>query len=466
MRRAGVLLATLLFTTLGCSSGSGGDANGTKSTGTTTATIRVVNQNLLHGTACPAASDRCDLAGRAALFVRQLERAHCPEIVAIEEANSTTERALRTHLPGPCRYHTVYDGDPSQDRELLLTTLRVGFSERLRLAGPLRTAYRVSLGSDAGPVEIIATHLASGSDDRPCDTVTCAQPCTTADSVNTCQARQIVNTLREDPPSSRTLTIVMGDLNAKPGEPTIAALTEAGLVDTHLAAGNPECNPATGTECTSGRIDDSLADMTDARSRQTERIDYIFLRPLSRCRIVGPTGVFAAAGGPTSSDGLVFPADHSGVEATVRCRSTAADRSARVRPAGTASTTRPPGETITQPVKIAVTAAFTNLFAPNPDADAQLSTLEHAAALRDSFIARKQQVGPLADQTSVRIDSFEGAGTNTVDVTFSILLDGNVVLDALPGQAKRVGGKWLVTTKTYCQVATLGVDTIPEACTR
>jgi hypothetical protein len=64
----------------------------------------------------------------------------------------------------------------------------------------------------------------------------------------------------------------------------------------------------------------------------------------------------------------------------------------------------------------------------------------------------------------VRIDSFGRATADTVDVTFSILLNGAVVLDSLPGQAKLVDGKWLVTTGTYCQVATLGVDTIPEAC--
>ena len=104
------------------------------------------------------------------------------------------------------------------------------------------------------------------------------------------------------------------------------------------------------------------------------------------------------------------------------------------------------------------------MFAPNPNPDAQLATLENAAALRDSFIARKQQVGDLANRTSVRIDSFDGQTGEVVRLTFSILIDGNVVLDALPGEAKLVDGRWLVTTKTYCQVATLGVDAIPEAC--
>jgi endonuclease/exonuclease/phosphatase family metal-dependent hydrolase len=463
----GVLVAVLVLVTAACSSGSsseseggsGGDSGG----GTTTATIRVVNQNLLHGTACPADSNRCDLPGRVALFLRQLSRAKCPEVVAIEEGNRRTVTELRKGL-GACDYHLVYDDDPGQDREIVLTTLRVGASERLRLPGPLRTAYRVSLGSDAGPVDLIATHLASSSDDRPCDASTCPTPCTASDSLNTCQARQIVTTSREDPSGTRAITLLAGDLNAKPDEPTIAALTEARLVDTHLAIGNAECDPATGAQCTSGRVDDSLVDMTNPQSEQSERIDYVFLRPIARCRVVRPTGVFAAAGGPMRGDRLVFPADHSAVEASIRCRTTAADRNAPIRPHVTPSTSRPPGTKVTPAVKAGVTAAFDGLFAPNPDPDAQLSHLENGAALRDSFLARRAQVGELANQTSVRIDSFDRATAGAVDVTFSILISGAVVLDALPGQAKLVDGTWFVTTKTYCQVATLGVDTIPEPC--
>jgi endonuclease/exonuclease/phosphatase family metal-dependent hydrolase len=457
--RSITLVTALALLSAACSSGSGGDVAGD----TTTATVRVVNQNLLHGTACPADSNRCDLPGRVALFLRQLTRARCPEIVAIEEGNRATVQELRKGL-GACDYHLVWDDDPGQDREIVLSTLRVGASERLRLPGPLRTAYRVSLASAAGPVDLLATHLASSSDDRPCDTSTCPAPCTVTDTLNTCQARQIVQTLREDPQSD-ALTVVVGDLNARPDEPTVAALTAAGLVDTHDSAGNPECDPATGAQCTSGRVDDSLVDMENATSKQTERIDYVFLRPVARCRVVRPTGVFAPAGGPTRDDGLVFPADHSGVEATIRCRTTAAQRTAPIRPPGTPSTTRVGASaTLTPAVRADVTAAFDGLFAPNPDPDSQLSHVENGAALRDSFLARRAAVGDLANRTSVRIDSFDGATPDTVDVTFSILISGAVVLDALPGRARLVDGEWLVTTDTYCQVATLGVDTIPEAC--
>lgn len=459
VRRAGVLLAILGFIAVSCS-GSGGDARAAA----TTQSIRVVNQNLLHGTACPADSNRCELAGRVALFANQLRANKCPEVVAIEEANPQTVAQLRGQVIGvlPCDYHVVYDDDPGQDREVILSTLPVLGSERRRLAGPLRTAYWIRVKAKVGPVDVVATHLASSSDDRPCEAATCPAPCKTSDTLNACQGREAVAFLQEKR-GPHSVAILAGDLNAKPDEPTITEITTAGLVDTHLAIGNTECDTATGANCTSGRIDDAMTDMKNARSTQTERIDYVLLMPLTRCRIARPTGVFAPKGGPVAEDGIVFPADHSGVGATVRCRTTASDLAA-ARPVRTTTTTRAQKVGLSAAVKAAVTQAFTTLFAPNPDPDRQLATLENAAALRDSFIARKQRVGDLANRTSVRIDSFNGSTRNTVDVTFSIMIDGNVVLDALPGQARLGDGHWLVTTKTYCQVATLGVDTIPEAC--
>ena len=460
MRRAGVLITSVGLLAAACGSSSAPKATAT----TRSAQVRIVNQNLLHGNACTADSNRCDLPRRVALFARQLSRAKCPELVAIEEANQTTVAELRKSLPGPCGYHLVYDDDPGQDREVVLTTKKVLGTERRKLAGPLRTAYWVRVATDAGAVDLVATHLASSSDNRPCDAVTCPPPCKVSDSLNACQGRQAVAFLDEKR-GQRSVAVLVGDLNAKPGEPTIAAITASGLLDTHLAAHNGECDPASGTNCTSGRIDDSLLDMRNAQSKQSERIDYVFLDPTPRCRVGRPTGVFAAAGGPTNDllNGIVFPADHSGVIATINCQTTTADLAA-AKPVRPTTTTTSSKTALSPAVEQAVTAAFTTLFAPNPDVDAQLATLENATALRDSFIARKQQVGELANRSSARIDSFDGRADDTVNVTFSILLDGNVVLDALPGQAKLIKGRWLVATQTYCQVATLGIDTIPEAC--
>ena len=459
VRRAAALIAISVTIVAGCIDGS--DAK--LAAETTTATIRIVNQNLLHGTACPADTNRCQLPERVALFSRQLVRGDCPELVAIEEANRETVRALQRHLPGPCGYRLAWDDDPGQDREVVLSTLPVVRVERRRLAGPLRTALFVQVAAPVGAVDLLTTHLASRSDDRPCDASTCPPPCQAADTLNACQGRQAVAFLDQQR-RSRSVAVLAGDLNAKPQSPTIAAITGAGMVDTHLAAHNPECNPKTGKNCTSGRIDDALTDMKDAASQQTERIDDVFLVPMTRCRTVRPTGVFAPNGGPVAKDGIVFPADHNAVIATISCRTSKSDLAlARTVASSTTTTTTAEGP-VSSEDQAAITAAFTDLFAPNPDPDAQLSSLENGAALRDSFIARKQQVGDLATKTSVRIESFDGQASEVVRLTFSILLDANVVLDHLPGQAKLVDRNWLVTTATYCQVATLGVSTIPEPC--
>src|SRR5690606_4054126 len=104
----------------------------------------------------------------------------------------------------------------------------------------------------------------------------------------------------------------------------------AGFVDTHLAAGNPECDPATGEQCTSGRVDDAMTDLLDPASIQTERIDFLFLGGERDCEVDDPTGLFNA--GPAEGD-LAFPSDHTGVQATLRCATT----TEQVRSASTAT---------------------------------------------------------------------------------------------------------------------------------
>lgn len=455
----GLVLVVALVATA-CTSGGGGTAKSTSET------VRVVSQNLLHGIACPADSNRCRLPDRVALFTRELERSRCPELVALQEANRETEQLLVAAVPAICggRYHIVYDGDSGLDRELVLTTDRVLGSERVRLAGPLRTALWVRVAAAVGPVDLVTTHLASSSDDRPCDRESCPPPCTATEMLNPCQARQAAKLL-DARRGQYMVGILAGDLNAKPHEPTIRVLRGRGYVDTHVAAGNAECDETTGAECTSGRIDDALTDLTNASSRQTERIDYVWLAPIRRCRVVRPTGLFVPNGLPDGAGGLVFPADHTGVEATIRCFTTAADRARarRVVRASNTTTTRP--TSVPPETRAAVTKAFETVFNGSvTDPNVKLSALEDGEALRASLLARIAQIGPLATRTAVRIDSMTPADTDHVDVTYTILLDGAVVLDALPGRAVKVGDTWLVSRRTYCQVATLGIDTIPEPC--
>ena len=455
-------MAVLLVLLAGCS----GDGGGTDdSAAPESATVSIVSQNLLHGTACPEDSDRCDLPARAALFVDQLEAADCPNLVSLQEANQETVEALTPLLADACggAYEVVGDEDPSLDREVVLSTEPIVGAERVRLAGPLRTALWVRAATDVGLVDYVSTHLASGSDDRPCDDATCPPPCEPPEMINTCQARQVVE-LAEERATPDSVVVLGGDLNAPVGEPTIDLIVDAGFVDTHLEAGNAECDPETGEQCTSGRIDDAMTDLVDPESRQTERIDFLFLGGERACEAVDPTGLFN--GEPADGD-LAFPSDHTGVEATLRCATT----TEQVETASTATvaTTTPPTTAATGSVDAgteeAITQAFFNVFDGTiTDPDVKLASLEDGEALRESFLASYEATREVAAGIRVRIDSISPVDDDHADVTYTLLLDGSPVLDHLPGGAVNVDGTWLVSLRTYCDVSTQGVDEIPEPC--
>jgi endonuclease/exonuclease/phosphatase family metal-dependent hydrolase len=459
-RRLAGIGAVLFVVVTGCSDDGGdtGSADGDP-------TVTVVSQNLLHGTACPEDSDRCDLPTRVGLFVQQLSEAGCPQVVGIQEANQQTVDQLVAATGDGCTadYEVVWDDDPSLDREVVLTTEPVLASRRIPVAGPLRTALWVRTATDVGILDYVSSHLASGSDDRPCDPATCPPPCETGDSVNTCQARQLVEFAEEvaDPDS---VVVVGGDLNAQPGEPTIEAITAAGFVDSHLAAGNPECAPETGDQCTSGRVDDAMTDLEDPRSTQSERIDHLFVGGARNCTAVDPTGLF---NGAPADGALAFPADHTGVQATLACPTTGAQvaTASTATVAAVTTTTSAPGAAVDPEAEAAITEAFTNLFDGSvTDVEVKLSSLESAAVLRPFFLESYEATRDVAAGIRVRIDAIEAIDATTAAVTYTLLLDGNAVLDHLPGEAVLVDGRWLVTLRTYCDVSTQGAETIPEPC--
>ena len=126
------------------------------------------------------------------------------------------------------------------------------------LRSPAHSAARcwVRVATDVGIVDYVSSHLASDSDDRPATRPPARRPARSADTLNTCQGRQLVE-FADEVADPEAVVVIGGDLNARPGEPAIAAITGGGFIDTHLAAGNAECDPATGDQCTSGRIDDA-----------------------------------------------------------------------------------------------------------------------------------------------------------------------------------------------------------------
>ncbi len=469
-----MLLATVLT---GCDSTSDSSSAGAGASGESTrASATVVAENLLHGLACAPDVDRCNLGNRVRLFARQLQEAGCPQVVSVEESDPVMDRILKAEVHAPVagantlcggRYTIVGLGDPSSDREVVLTTLPVLGHERVSLAGPLRDALWVRLKAALGPLDVVATHLASGSDDRPCDASTCRPPCRVADSLKTCQGREAAALLdhRRTPES---VGILMGDLNAKPGDATTSALASLHYIDTFVAAGNPPCDATTGTGCTSGREDSNLSDLTNPSARQAERIDYVFLATKRQCRVDKTSGLFRAEPESPPLDGLVFASDHTGVQAKITCVTTPGDLAAARPVKGGSTTTTTKVFAIDVATRAAVTKSFETVFdgGAGTSIESRLTSLQDADRLRDSFTARYEDpsIKTLADQVRVRIDSMRGVDARHVDVTYSILLGAATALDHLPGSAVRVGNRWLVSRESYCEVASLGATSVPEPC--
>ncbi|MFM8304821.1 MAG: endonuclease/exonuclease/phosphatase family protein [Actinomycetota bacterium] len=296
------------------------------------AALRVVNVNILHGIFCDDGA-ACQASDRVDLFLGQLEAAGCPEVVGIQEVNDTLRRLFTARLPATCRgaYRTVFADADRNDSELVLTSLRARRPRIVALPGPLRTASRVELTSPAGPVVLVVTHQDGDRDFPACrddvDRYRCPAPCPVGTTFSECQT--IVGLrLAATGGSRRSLRVYMGDFNVPPASPRYQAIVADGFVDSHLAAGNAECDPATGSQCTAGRDDTSIAALKDPTARESERIDFIFVKAPKRCtpRFVPSgsgtgvgTGLFAATPAPSGPGGLVWPSDHTAVSMELTC---------------------------------------------------------------------------------------------------------------------------------------------------
>ena len=105
-----------------------------------------------------------------------------------------------------------------------------------------------------------------------------------------------------------TPAFITGDFNAEPDSNVYDELASRGWIDSHLAAGNGECNSATGENCTSGR-DEVGGDLEDPALNLDARIDYIF--------VVGGIEVLKHAHLTDSEKGH-YPSDHLPVLADIK----------------------------------------------------------------------------------------------------------------------------------------------------
>jgi endonuclease/exonuclease/phosphatase family metal-dependent hydrolase len=358
--------------------------------------VTAANLNLLHGFACdppvPGTGDQCRLGDRLDLLFQHLVAIGCPDVVTLQE-NVTKELVQRsaTEVVGPLtstraeiearlpaaeaacgfRYQVVFDPpmDPPRaddrikgdDEEMILSRYPVLGAELRLLHSALfapprfefssRHALWARIDHPLGPLDVFTSHLASNGDfaRNPCHSVLdfgqgfvveapCPTECDASQTVRECQARQLALFVEErhDVPGP---ALVTGDFNTEPGTRAYREFSGRGWIDSHLAAGNPECDPATGAGCTGGRMDDGLAELESRASSQRERIDYTFVvppAPGSACRLAfDPAGdldgdgtatrifsdqpnPFAPACGPAPLP-ICWPSDHEGTELDLSC---------------------------------------------------------------------------------------------------------------------------------------------------
>lgn len=422
------------------------------------ASVRFVSQNILHGAGCPAGSDSCQVGERVSLFMAQLAAAGCPELVSVQEANERIV-SLVSGEAGICGYELVWDDDPGLDREVVLTTLEVIGSQRRVLADRFRSAYLVRVSSPIGVIDFLTTHLASGGDDRDCNPELCPPPCDAAGRLRTCQARQVLEFARQVALDG-AVTVVGGDLNDSAGSPALAVFDEAGFVDSHLAAGHPECDPGSGTGCTAGRDDTTLAGMADPSSpssRQSSRIDYLLYSVPGRdCSVGEATGLFNAE--PAAGD-LAFPSDHTAVALELVCDAAGGDRvdaATLTLPEAPADPPPAEGQPVDEVTAEAIAAAFeTYMDGSIEDTELRIDQAEDFPGMREAARLMFEATAELGAAVRARVDSISRTSATTAGIVYSILLNDQVIFDGREGEAVLIDGRWFVAKATFCDLAAL-----------
>lgn len=294
--------------------------------------IRIVNLNLLHGVFC-GETNFCQGPDRVKLLAQQLEAAKCPEVVGLQEINQdhakTLDKIRKTLCGG--KYKVVFKTPPKGiDTERMLTTLPVKSTKVIKLSGNFRTASRAVLDTPIGPLVIVVTHQ-DGDPEVPFTGTcrTCRPPCSSTDSPYDCQTKAAAG-LADEVGGSKAIRVLMGDFNVTPASKRYQTLVGRGWVDAYQAAGNPECDPATGIGCTSGRDDMSVEALKDPNAKEAERIDFIFVKAPATCTpVFDPvgdsdgdglgTGLFGNTPATNGPGGMVWTSDHTAVSADLSC---------------------------------------------------------------------------------------------------------------------------------------------------
>ena len=184
--------------------------------------------------------------------------------------------------------------------QMTLTRLPVISAENHHIGGP-RSLHRVTVETNFGPLDLYNAHLEGTgaifdvSEDAP--------------------LTEIENVLAFIQATRTGPTILAGDFNAEPDDPSIQAMRDAGFVDALAAVGDATCADAGDPGCTS-----STRPLSDnAENRALRRIDYIWLLPRAKREVtVERAALFLNEPGELADGGLLWASDHIGVQALLR----------------------------------------------------------------------------------------------------------------------------------------------------
>jgi endonuclease/exonuclease/phosphatase family metal-dependent hydrolase len=303
--------------------------------------------NILHGLFCPGRGF-CRLSERIDLLFQWIVRAGCPDVVTTQEVSRQAAPLLATHLATACPFpyqHVYMQTGIGTDDEMLMSRYPIVSSEIRVLYRQFRTVRFARIDHPMGPVDVFSTHLSSSSDgaQNPCAAPDCPAECVEAGAatVRQCQGVQVARYVAERHDVA-TPAVITGDFNESPGTFVYDQFVGRGWPDVYLAAGNPECDTATGVGCTSGRQDENLSQLESPASNENERIDFIFLVPPaagSLCTASIDSGAdadgdgtatrifaddpnpFASTCGPAPA-AICWPSDHEGMQLDLNCGGT------------------------------------------------------------------------------------------------------------------------------------------------
>jgi len=306
--------------------------------------LTVANLNILHGIFCPPGTGDCRVEDRVDLLFDWLEAADCPDVVTLQEVLGNrilglVDDAAAQRCAGVYQVHEP----PQGSQNVTLARHPVVASNEAALSGALpRVLWHVRLDHPTGVVDVFNTHLAAGVDlgSEPC-AEPCPAECVVAGAMSNrdCQAVEVA-ALAESWSAADSLRVLAGDFNSTPSTFVYEHLVErSGWTDTYLAAGNPECEPASGVGCTSGRESENLDELESPASNVRRRIDFAFVQfPTGgecrwqidsfadRDRDGLSTGIFAGEPNPFAEpcgplpDAICWPSDHEGMQVDLNCR--------------------------------------------------------------------------------------------------------------------------------------------------